>query len=56
MAAEKGYVDNLKLVCQEIVNKTPKYNSNKTPFLFAYIKNHWQVVSFLIAANNVDVN
>ena len=56
MAAEKGHLDRCKLVCQEIGNENPEDNFFKTPLLVASIKNHWQVVSFLIAANNVDVN
>ena len=53
MAASKGNLDVCKYICQEIDNKNPQNNSNRTPLQMAYIKKHWLVVQFLIAANNL---
>ena len=53
MAASKGNLDVCKYICQEIGNKNPQNNSNRTPLQMAYIKKHWHVVHFLIAANNL---
>jgi ankyrin repeat protein len=56
MAAEKGHLDSCKLVCQEIGYENLEDDSKKTPLQVASIKNHLQVVSFLIDVNNFDMN